>query len=72
MPNPTLHPPVANIRAEMARRGLTGKDMADAIGCSPMSFSRRMSGATPLRVDELQAIADALGLPVTALLVDAA
>ncbi|OPY60115.1 MAG: hypothetical protein A4E56_02896 [Pelotomaculum sp. PtaU1.Bin065] len=35
-----------NLRAEIARQGLTGKQIATAIGISPRSFSRRMSGKT--------------------------
>lgn len=64
---------VANtIRAELARRSLTQADLATALGVTQPSVSRRMSGQTPFTVDEVAKAAALLGLPVTALVEDAA
>jgi len=41
-----------NLRAEMARQGLTGKQIAAAIGISPRAFSRRMTGKTEFLFEE--------------------
>jgi transcriptional regulator with XRE-family HTH domain len=58
----------ANLRAELARRKLTYRQVAADLGLTTSSVARRMSGATPLDVDELAKFAEYLGVPVTALL----
>ncbi|MEW5952495.1 MAG: helix-turn-helix transcriptional regulator [Bacillota bacterium] len=45
-----------NLKAEMARQGLTGKQIAVAIGISEKAFSNRMSGRTEFLMGELIAI----------------
>lgn len=58
----------ATIRAEMARRGLRQKDLAQLLGISVAGVSDRLRGNTPLRVDELFAIAEALDVTPSMLL----
>lgn len=63
---PTLNGIVAGeIRAEMARQRKTGVDLAHALHCSQQSASRRLTGQTPLTLDELAAIAEWLSVPVS-------
>jgi predicted XRE-type DNA-binding protein len=64
---------VANtIRAELARRSLTQADLANALGVTQPAVSRRMTGQVPFDVEELAKAAALLGLPVSALIEDAA
>lgn len=58
----------ANIRAEMARRRITGRALADQLGRSQMWLSRRLNGDTAFGLDELEAVAAAIGVPVAQLL----
>lgn len=60
----------ANVRAESARRGLYGKDLAAILGLSPMAVYDRGRGRTPWALDELQVIARALDLEIAELLTD--
>lgn len=58
----------ANVRAEMARRGVSQVKLAAALGLSQPSVSARLRGITPFDVDELHAVAAFLGVPLSALL----
>ena len=58
----------ANVRAELARRRLTGSDLAKAIGLTQGSLSRRTTGVQPFSIDELHDVADFLGVSVVDLL----
>ena len=58
----------AEVRAEAARRRVTGARLAHALDLSPMSMSRRMNGHQPFTVGELAAIADELHVPIVRLL----
>ena len=65
MPNTTA----ANVRAELARHGKSQADLADAlraagIRTSQQTISRRLNGAIPFNVDELQAVAAWLEVPL--------
>ena len=62
----------ANIRAEMARSGLTQQDIAARIGKTRQAVSRRLTGLTEFRLDELEQIADLLGMPLEELTRDVA
>lgn len=62
----------ANIRAEMARSGLTQQDIANRIGKTRQAVSRRLTGLTEFRLDELAQIADLLDVPLEALTRDTA
>lgn len=61
---------VANLRAELARRGLKQGDLARIWGLSEMSVSRRMNELTPITADELTQAATAFGVDPGSLLVD--
>lgn len=58
----------ANIRAEMARRGVAQMTLAAAVGVSQSGLSKRLRGHTPLGVDELLRIAAFLDVPVNDLI----
>lgn len=57
----------SNVRAEMARRNHTQQTLAQAVGKTQQSLSRRLSGQTSFTVDELADIAAALGVNLSAL-----
>lgn len=59
------------VRAELARRRISGRAMARALGWSHGTTSRRLSGSSPFDIDELAAVASFLGIPTSALLIDA-
>lgn len=50
------------LRAEMARQKKSSVDLASLLGCSQSSAARRMSGETPLDLDDIAAIARWLGV----------
>lgn len=56
----------AEIRAEMARQRRSGNSLSSQLGWSHMYLSRRLSGRSSLRLDDVEAIAAVLGVPVTA------
>lgn len=58
----------ANVRAEMARHGLTQADVATILGVSQVSVSARLRGKVAWRVNDVQVLAAHLGIPTTALL----
>ena len=62
--SPKPPPVAAAVRAELARAGISGRQLASAIELSPAAMDRRLNGAVPLRVDELIQIADFLGIPI--------
>lgn len=45
-------PKYPNLAAEIARRGVTVRQMADAIGCAPRSMKQRLNGEVKLTLDE--------------------
>ncbi|WP_280442256.1 helix-turn-helix domain-containing protein [Nocardia brasiliensis] len=55
------------IRAELARRGATVKDLAAASGLKPTYLGSRIRGEAPLNLNDIEAIAAALGLSFAAL-----
>lgn len=62
---------LGNIRAEMARNKVTQEMLAERLRLSQVGISKRLSGITPLRLDEFVVIAEALGVaPVVLLGVD--
>lgn len=65
----TSTPPVgSNIRAELARRGLSQRDLATHLGISQSQLSKRLRGQIDLSVAELSAAAAYLDVPIGALL----
>lgn len=72
MPPSTVNDRVArNVRAEIARNGYSQTSFAAKLGRTQTSFSRRMTGEVPFTVDELNEIAQALGVTMSALIEDA-
>jgi transcriptional regulator with XRE-family HTH domain len=56
------------LRALLARRQISGKQLAAHLGISQFAVSRRLRGETPFTVDELTAIAEFLGVSLHDLL----
>lgn len=63
---------VSTVKAEMARRGLTQRAVAKALGISEPAVSERFNGKTRLTVDELVSIAGILDVAVSVLVSDVA
>ena len=61
----------ANTRAEMARRKIRQRHIAEYLGMTQQSVSARLSGRVAFTVDELAAIARLLGVDPATLLVPA-
>ena len=57
----------AEIRAEMARRGWSVKDLAERTGLSHVTLYRRFGGDGRLTIPELTAIAAAFGMAASTL-----
>ncbi len=58
----------ANIRAELGRQNKTRAALAREMGVTEMWLSRRVNAQTPLTVDDLTRIANALDVATTDLL----
>lgn len=56
----------AELRAEMARKRVTGTELASVLGISQAAVSRRTVGDLPMDMNELQKITARLGLTVGA------
>lgn len=56
------------VRAELARRRISGRELARGLGWSPTTTSRRLNGSSPFDIDELARVAEFLGLSVGDLL----
>lgn len=56
------------IRAELARRKLSGRSVAGRMGMPVNTFRRRLNGEIPFDVSDLVAVADILSVPVVDLL----
>lgn len=61
MTSPTQYV-AANIRAEVARRRIPQRVLAEALGLKQQSVSMRLSGKTPIDLNELGIIARVLGV----------
>lgn len=57
-----------NVRAEMARAGITQADLAAALRVSQAAVSARLLGKTPFDINELSTIAATLGVQLDVLL----
>lgn len=70
-PTATLQTAVAQgLRAEAARQNISRRQLAERMGRSHNWVSRKFNGTTPITVDDLQELADALNVPVVSLVVD--
>lgn len=58
----------ANVRAEIARRGVTQAAISEAIGVSQSQFSKRLQGRIAFDINELASIAHVLDVPLTDLI----
>lgn len=54
-----------NLKAEIARNGITGKELANRIGVSEVTFSRWINGASKPYIDQAIKIAEILKSDVT-------
>lgn len=68
MTSPTSQATTRTIRAELARRQLSQRDLAEKLGTSQGALSRRMTDVQPWDLDELHAIAELFHLAVYDLL----
>lgn len=67
--NPTLNASVAaEVRAELGRQQITQHQLAARLGWAPALLSRRLTGRTPLRTDDIERIAQVLGVPLSQLI----
>ena len=62
--------PSTNIRALRKLRGMTLKDLAEAIGTTPQTVQRLETGNMTVNLDWLFALAQALGVPPSRLIAD--
>jgi len=58
---------VMAIRIEMVRRGMKTSELAASIDEQYLWLQRRLTGVTPFLLEDVQRIADALGIALTAL-----
>lgn len=73
MSNPTPRERVAaNVRAEVGRRQITQAAVAEVLGKSQQTASKKLRGQVAFDVDELEALAQHFGVPVAALVGEAA
>jgi predicted transcriptional regulator len=68
MTSPFSERVAANVRAELARRSLSQTDLARMLGTTQQAVSRRISGKVPFDTEELNSIAEQLGVPVASLI----
>jgi transcriptional regulator with XRE-family HTH domain len=60
----------ANVRAELARKGISQMTLAGHIGMTQASVSKRLRGEVAFNVDELSAVARVLDVPIASLLAE--
>jgi len=63
-------PIASNIRAELARRGITQIEVAEALGITLSAASRRIRGRIPISAVELKQFAELLGVSADSLLTE--
>lgn len=68
MPKQLTETVAAEIRAELARRNISRTDAAAALGISRNLLWQRLRGESPFTVDELEAMAELIGVPVSTFL----
>lgn len=60
----------ANVRAELARRKISGRELAHGLKWSTPTTWRRLNGTHPFDIDELAAVARFLDVPISRLVDD--
>lgn len=68
MPESFSQTVASTVKAEMARRNVTQRQVAEALGIAQTQVSRRLLGRISFNVDELQTVANLLDIPVAALI----
>jgi transcriptional regulator with XRE-family HTH domain len=68
MTNQAIPDVAAEVRAAIARKQVTQRDFAAAVGLTQSGVSRRLSGRTDFTIPELTAAANFLGVELTSLL----
>lgn len=63
MTQPLTETVAAEVRAELARRNISKTDAAAKLGISRTLLWNRLRGESPFTVDELEALAELLGIP---------
>ncbi len=63
----TTDPTSVEVRALLARRGLTVTALAPCVDLTVVALRRRIAGKVPWTVDEVRRVAAALDVPVAAL-----
>lgn len=58
----------AALREALRRRGIRQEGAAATLGLSQAAISRRLAGEVPWRIEELEALAELLGIPLAELL----
>lgn len=61
-----------NIKAELARRDITQRELASHLGISSAAVNQRLSGVTRISTDDLVRIAQLLGVDASSLLKESA
>lgn len=61
-----------NVRAEMARAGVSQVQMAEALGLSQYAVSHRLRGLTPWSALQIAVAAGLLGVPISQIIPDQA
>lgn len=56
----------AEVRGQLARQRKTQAALSEALGMSPQAISRRLAGAIPFDVNELDSVALFLDVPISA------
>lgn len=69
--NPAVERVAANVRAELARKGITQTELAAQLNKTQPFVSRRLSGRVALDVADLASIATVLNISMAALVVAA-
>lgn len=64
MPAPLTELVAGQVRAEMARRRISGVQLGAKIGKPPRYISRRLTGDVAFDTEDLAAISEALGIDV--------
>lgn len=68
MTDPLSQRVAATVRAELARKQIKQRDLAATLGVSTNQTSERLAGRIHFRLDELEAVAELLDVPVAYLL----
>jgi transcriptional regulator with XRE-family HTH domain len=63
MTQPLTETVAAEVRAELARRNISKTEAAAKLGISRTLLWNRLRGESPFTVDELEALAELLGVP---------